>query len=295
MSRRWTSALSLFLGTAALGAVVIAFVQTWDDTRDLSVPPVERLVAVAALIWAGLICGAKGWLHLLGQRKSRRLASTFYLSQLGKYIPGAIWQPVGQVAMAIATGVPAPIAASAVFVYMLTLVAAGGTVSLGLILGGSDLGWARLLALLGIVPIALLRRQWMARSLSRLHGWIERIPAGEVVPEQDAILAAFAWGVGVMVTTGAAFFVLITWFGTEVGIATAVSGFALAWTIGFLVVPVPAGLGIREAVLVATVGAGSLPGAVIAASLTYRLVSILVEAAAAVVGRLTTRQDPSES
>lgn len=293
MNRRWGGALKILLGLAAFVAVVVALVQTWDESRDLGFPPWERLLGAAALIGVGLVCGAQGWLYLLQRRGSTRLAATFYLSQIGKYLPGALWQPAGQLTMAVAAGVPAPVAATAVPVYMLTLIAAGGTVGAALALTGTDLpGAARLLPLLGILPIALLRREWMARSLDRLHRWKDGIPPGDVVPTQDAILAAYAWGFGVMLTTGLAFYLLGSWFGPNIEPSTAIPGFALAWTIGFLALPIPAGLGVREAILVGVLGAGVLPGTVLAASLVYRLVSIIVEVIAVVVTRLRTRTRP---
>ena len=60
--------------------------------------------------------------------------------------------------------------------------------------------------------------------------------------------------------------------------------FIAAWVIGFLVIPIPSGVGIREAVLVAIVpGATAAP--LLAASLAQRLVAIAAELLAVVVNR----------
>jgi uncharacterized membrane protein YbhN (UPF0104 family) len=281
------------LGLAALVAVVVAFAQTWDRSRAFAIPGWEKLLGAAVLILVGLVCGANGWLYLLERRGSRRLAATFYLSQIGKYLPGAIWQPAGQLAMAVAEGVPAASASTAVAVYMLTLIAAGGTVGLGVVVFGADLSTAaRLIPLAGLVPVALLRRAWMALALDRLHSRVPRIPSGEVVPGQPAIVASYLWGIGVMIATGAAFYLLATAYTSKVGPATAVAAFAFAWTVGFLAIPVPAGLGVREALLVATLGSAIRPGAVLATSLVYRLVSIVAEVA--MVGVTRSRSRPLE-
>ena len=56
----------------------------------------------------------------------------------------------------------------------------------------------------------------------------------------------------------------------------ATSAFAVAWVIGFLVLPVPSGLGIREAILY-TVLPGVPAGAVLASSLAHRLTTFIAE------------------
>jgi uncharacterized membrane protein YbhN (UPF0104 family) len=270
------------LGLVALVALGFAFAQTWDRSRGLLVPGWPQLLGAGALIAIGLYCGGQGWVYLLERRGSRALAATFYLSQIGKYIPGAIWQPAGQLSMAVASGVPTHIAATAVPVYMLTLIAAGGTVGLGL-LAVEGLGPRRGLALLGVALVLLLKRAWMARTLDRLHARFDRVPSGDAVPGQRQILASYAWSLGVMVTTGAAFFLLLTPGVAGVPVLAAVSAFAAAWTVGFLVLPVPAGLGIREAVLVGALATNAAP--VIAASIFYRLVSIVIELGVVAVSR----------
>ena len=282
--------LRVVLGAVAAAAVIVAFLQTWDRSRGLDLPPLGTLLLAAALIAIGLYCGAQGWVYLLGKRGSRALAATFYLSQIGKYLPGALWQPAGQLAMAVTTGIPAPAAATAVPVYMLTLIAAGGTLGLGLT-AAVDGGVIRFLALLGVIPVLLLRRSWMVSALDRLHRRSARIPEGGVVPDQRAILGSYAWSLGVMLTTGTAFFLLLS-ASEQVSFFVAVCAFAFAWTVGFLALPVPAGLGIREAVLVAAIAVD--PGAILAASIVYRLVSIATEVAVVGISRADARLRPVE-
>ena len=292
MTSRWVGVVRVALGAVAFAAVAVAFVQTWDRSQGLELPSWPSLMGAGALIAVGLYCGAQGWIYLLKQGDPRRLAATFYLSQIGKYVPGAIWQPAGQLTMAVAAGIPAALASTAVAVYMLTLIAAGGTVGAFLSVFGHLSGPARAAPFLGLIPIVLLNRMWMTASLDRVHRRFEWIPGGNSVPSQRAIFASYAWGIVVMLTTGGAFFVLAATISSEISLVTAVPAFAFAWTIGFLAIPVPAGLGIREAVLIGTLGAD--PAAALAASVFYRLLSIIVEVAAVLVSRIGARRHPVE-
>ena len=80
-----------------------------------------------------------------------------------------------------------------------------------------------------------------------------------------------------MIASGLAFAVLLSAIHTLPEPTIAVSAFGAAWTIGFLAVPFPAGVGVREAVLIALVGRTTGAGAVIAASVAHRVVTIIGE------------------
>jgi hypothetical protein len=66
----------------------------------------------------------------------------------------------------------------------------------------------------------------------------------------------------------------------------AASGFVVAWAVGFLVIPVPAGLGIREAVIAVLVEGPA--GTKLVAAVMLRLVVIVAEATLAFVVRVRT-------
>ena len=70
----------------------------------------------------------------------------------------------------------------------------------------------------------------------------------------------------------------------EVGTAA-----VLSWVVGFVLVPVPGGVGVREAAFVAA--AGSLdPGIAAAVALAARALFVLVDAAGAVIGSVALRR-----
>jgi uncharacterized membrane protein YbhN (UPF0104 family) len=66
--------------------------------------------------------------------------------------------------------------------------------------------------------------------------------------------------------------------------AAAVGAFAIAWAAGFIVPGAPAGLGVREAVLIALIAPSMQAGIAVACVGLHRLITALVDAAAALGG-----------
>jgi hypothetical protein len=116
---------------------------------------------------------------------------------------------------------------------------------------------------------------------------VTRVPEPDALPPQAAILRAYLCALGNLAAYGAAFTVLLS-DGGAVNPFVAVSAFCAAWVAGYLVVPVPSGLGVREAVLVA-----ALPdlatASLLAASVAHRVLGIVAEAALAGGSRLQGR------
>jgi uncharacterized membrane protein YbhN (UPF0104 family) len=70
---------------------------------------------------------------------------------------------------------------------------------------------------------------------------------------------------------------------------SAIFAFAAAWTVGFVALPFPSGIGVREAALVGLLG---LPSEfVVAASVAHRLVTIVGEIAVSVTAMVRQRSE----
>ncbi|MGH9231486.1 MAG: lysylphosphatidylglycerol synthase domain-containing protein, partial [Acidimicrobiales bacterium] len=149
-------------------------------------------------------------------------------------------------------------------------------------------GWARALSLLGLATPALLHRRFLAGVLDVARRFVRRIPAADRLPSQRAILSFYAWAVVSIGCTAGAYTVLLRSLSEEAGSATVVVAYAMSWTIGFMAVPLPAGIGVREAVLVACLPAvGTAP--LLAASLAHRLLAIGAELIAASGSKVAAR------
>ena len=205
------------------------------------------------------------------------MARGFYVSQLAKYIPGMIWQAVALVESARRAGLRLSRASAGFPVFMLTQVAAGGTFGLAFAAFGTHLSpVARAGAVAGLIPVAMLNRRWMIRVLEIVARLMKRTIPPDTVPSQSAILRSYSWSVGTLLLSGLGFAALMSSVGTERSVAFLVAAFAVAWTVGFLALPFPSGVGIREAVLIAAASSGAA-APVVSAAVAHRLVTMAAE------------------
>jgi uncharacterized membrane protein YbhN (UPF0104 family) len=282
-------ALRVLFGVVGLAFLGFAFRETWDRSQQTVLPSPWHLTSAGALALGGVALASRGWAWLFeAKERHRALRSGFYTAQLGKYIPGAIWQAVGQVGLARGPGIPAARALTAFFAHAATQAAAGATVAALLSLVGTEVPLLlRLLSLTGLVLLFLLRRASMVRAIRLVGRLTRRAEVHEgLVPSQRGILCSYGWALVAITASGSAFAILASSVHAAGSAMSAIPAYAFAWTIGFLAIPFPAGVGIREAVLIATLGRGVEVAPVIAASLAHRLVTMLAELVMIVVERL---------
>jgi hypothetical protein len=212
------------------------------------------------------------------------------MSQLGRYIPGAVWQAVAQVGLATQAGVSLSQASTAFGVHTVVQLAAGGTVGASLaVFGGRVPPGIRLSAPLALLPLILLRRGWLVRALRIVGRLTRRTFADDLVPPQGAILSSFGWTLCTLVANSVAFTLLLSSLPGGAPILDSSAAFGLAWTVGFLAVPFPSGIGVREAVLMVTIGFRVSRSNVIAASISHRLVLMGAELLVVLSSRIRFR------
>jgi hypothetical protein len=233
---------------------VLAF--AWVGLRDrldevgsaLRATSVLGVAGALVLVLAGLHATGVLWLRLMtavgAELPARDGLATFFVGQLGKYIPGSVWSIGAQAQMAGRRSVPAraTVAAGLLFLgYHVATAVVVGTVTL--LLGGLASPWPTWLSVLlllgssvGLLPV-----------LVRLAGRrVSGVPVAIGVTETAVTLAlmALAWA------TYAAALVLLT-PGLPWPDAAALGGaFALAYAVGVVVVLAPAGVGARDGLFV---------------------------------------------
>ena len=280
---------------AGLVAIVFVIAETVDQTQEQVLPSTESLVAAGVFAVIAIVTSARAWVALFSDlvespESHLVMRGTFYLAQLTKYLPaGGIVQTASQVGLAPSAGVSIKRAAVAFPVSVVGAVVACGTLGSGLAFDTALPGWTRVLALLGLATVVFLYRGIMAWVIDLAHRFIARIPGSEQLPTQRDIVAFYLWA---LVTVGAlclAYAVMLASLDGSVNPIFIFCAFALSWLVGFLVVPIPAGVGVREAVLLFLLpGVGAAP--VLAASLALRLLSIGAELLAVAVNKLVTRR-----
>jgi glycosyltransferase 2 family protein len=197
-------------------------------------------------------------------------------------------QAASQVNMASAAGLPLGTVAVAFPIAALSSIVAGLVLGAGLALN-QDLTWSlRVIALCGLGSPCVLYRPVLARALGVARRIVRRIPTADRLPSQHSINSCFGWALANVGTLCGAFTVLLMSLNEDASALAAFCAFAVAWVIGFVIVPIPAGVGVREAVLLGLVP-GVTSGLLLAASLALRLISIAVELLAIGGNRLAIR------
>ena len=237
------------------------------------------VAGAAVAVFAGLACMMLSWRALLADLGSplplRPAARILFVAQLGKYVPGAVWAMAAQVELARGYEVPRRRSASATVVAMLVTLATGllvAAVALPLSSGAAarQYWWA-----LALAPPALiaLYPPVMGWGLDRALRLARRPPLERQV-SGSGVLRAAAWSLA-----GWAFFSVHAWLlvagvtGKGVSVLPIAAGaYALAWSVGFILIPFPGGVGPRELALIAALAPVMPRGSAIVVAVVSRLV-----------------------
>lgn len=292
-NRARVASLSTVVG-ALVAVVAGAFVvrslaRDWDDVREGLDGAHVSWVAVAAVLAVAAMTGiALVWryvLRLLGADLGLgETLARYYLGELGKYVPGGVWPVVGRGELATRTGVARPVAYSSVALSLAALYLAGMFLALAALpamVGDDEAGaavWVFLLLPVGVLGLhhAVLER--VRRAGERALRRTVDLP----IPRWGASLSLLVMYVPTWLGIGGATWAIAKAMGQDVSLAAVVPAAVLSWVVGFVVVPVPGGLGIREAVFVAASGLAVGPAAAVA--IVARVLFVVVDAGGALAG-----------
>jgi len=258
---------------AALIFVALKVRSIWHGGH-VELGKVDWLALAGSFLLGGLgtAAGAFIWLVILdglGVKPRLRWAGLFFQAQLGKYIPGSVWQYAGRATVARANGLPVrPVGVSLAVEFAAAAIAAGS-------MAGFLLGWwgALLLAAIAVLLVAGGRP-------TRL-----RLPA--FVTVKATLLYLPVW-----LLLGASFWLCARGLVpvSAHDLTFYMGAFAVAWLAGLLAIYAPGGIGVREAVLVALLHGrlGAADALVVAAA--SRLLLILVDVILAGVAAAALRR-----
>jgi glycosyltransferase 2 family protein len=290
--RRVLRVARVVLAVVVLVAVVWALAGRWDEVRaDLSRVSPAALALSGGLALLSLVFTLVGWRVLMADLGSPLAAGpasgVLFVGQLGKYLPGSVWTVVLQAEVAAALGVPRKrTAVAGVLSVLLSAFAGLGVGLLALPALISDGGSGYLLVLL-LVPfgLAALHPRVLDRVITLALRLARRQPLGHRLSGR-AVLATMSAFLLAWLSLGGQVWVLAHDLGAGAGqvLVPAVFGYPLAASIGMLAVVLPAGVALREFVLVLLLTGPLDQPAAIAVGLLSRFLVTAADVVAAAVG-----------
>jgi glycosyltransferase 2 family protein len=233
----WAGSTLAIVGISFIALRLRDFIAEIDFTR-FGIIEWSTMAGLALVYGLSNLMLALAWWNLLGQfgvSSSRRCAVKVYgISQIAKYVPGNVFHLAGRQAMGMAAGMAGwALARSAVWELGLIVTAGGlfGSLVLPLVLPGlpADVGPLGFVAMLGAVTTLL----WYFIGSS--------------------VVRAFVWYVAFLLVSGLLFVGLVEFLvegsATEAGGLTLIGAYVLAWLVGLVTPGAPAGVGVRELVL----------------------------------------------
>lgn len=233
----------------------------WVTFRNLALlGPLLVILLTANHVLAGAWYHIMVWLY---RPTTLRVSFKVYArSQIGKYLPGNIFQFVGRQTLGTRVGFPhAPLAKSTVFEIGLISIAGFFVGLFAVVTSLTAVSLWHMVVLYAAVLVSIV-------ILAFLFQW-------------QRLLVAFLLCILYLLTTGSAFLLSLQWYGRDLVIGESallvVSGYVLGWLAGLLTPGAPAGIGVREAVLI-----GLLEGVVALPLLTLcvivmRIVSVVAD------------------
>lgn len=282
---RPTELLGILIAVLGLSFLGFEIASNWSEFSD-SMSSADPFWFAGALALGLASMTTIGWnwrriLTLVGANPGPTSQSLhqYFVGQLGKYVPGGVWPVVGRAEMATRAGLSrkhtyAATLLSLTYTYLAALVTAAGFAVAGWLNGGPALfAWLGV----GVVIVAssvvhpgvagLVAA--LARRLARRE--IDFAPLEWKISVREVIAHVPAW-VGISAaTTLVALSLGHSGSLFEIGLATCV-----AWFSGFVIIGLPGGLGVREAVFVALLPSGPL-GVAAGIALVARLVFVAVD------------------
>lgn len=252
-----------------------------DAWAVLAWPRAIAALAVLLLAKLALAQTARLSLRAVGHEMSWRDSLRMYsVSQLGKYAPGGVWHLVGRFGMYRMAGAEARPASIAMALESAWLLSSALFVGL-MLLWPALLGERADVASSGALHIGgsvLLGAAWIGAMVVSV-----RLISG-ARPGSRIALQAAGWQAVIWVLLGICFWIAMPDDTRDaVGLAPSIGVFALGWAVGYVAVFAPAGLGVREGVMVALLQGSAPLAAALALAAINRVVWTVAELGLGVV------------
>lgn len=257
------------------------------EGREISLV-LAPLVVSAILYAAGLACFAAFWrrvaLDMGGRLEPLESQRAYFASHLGKYLPGKAWVLLIRCGLTDSRATPATVVVASTFYETLAMMAAGSLMAvLTFVVAGTATKRAFGMALILFAGLAAFVQPRVFSRLAALGTLpFQRWGADPVKPITYATLLkailymAPGWGLVGLSLVAVAYGIGTTLTGFT-AILLAVGSMALAIAGGFAILIVPAGLGVREWILMQTLSSTVDAGSAVLMAVVARVVNVVAE------------------
>lgn len=282
-SAAWKGIAGVAIAIGGLAFAVRALV-TGDASVSLNPqrPLLLALAVVLGLLAMGTI-GANWWAILRSLDNPtglRNVLTAYYPGQLGKYLPGGLWPIVGRGELLFRNGTPRSIAYTSVAIsLMLTYVAAAiVAIPLGVstVLASRSIGLQIAAGVVLLVATIIIVHPRVFITIEGLLSKLFQRRWDLQFPPWHVTIAIIATSTISWLLVGTTTWVVAAAYGLTPPLGGTISSTALSWLCGFLIIPVPGGIGVREAVFVATAPGLTGPDAALVA-ISSRVVFVVAD------------------
>ncbi len=232
--------------------------QDWGkiSSYQWEIEPTKLILSVVGLLIAYFF-GAFGWGQILRRIGSRlsysRGAAIWFVSLLGRYLPGSIWSAVGKIYLCEKEGISKSKTGVSVILEQAYVLITGMVVFLFSLAFWHDRSSLHsLFSIFFICPVLLifLHPRPLTAVLNPVLKWMKKAPL-VINLSFYTLLKTFIFYLGYWAVFGIAFFLFIdSIYKIEFSKIVITSGiFAVSFVIGYITIAVPSGLGVREGML----------------------------------------------
>ena len=259
---QYVGSLLALAGVVFVGSRINAY-SSQIDLRSFDAPTWILVVGLMVVYAAGSVLLGFAWwrlLHAIGCASTALWAvRTYGISQLSKYVPGNVFHLAGRQALAMAIGLPAGKVAKTALTELALISVAGATyglIVLPVVVPKVPVGIGIVLFLCGVLFIGIFTGRVFNRYITKAY----------LYQTGFLLLSGLVFLVVMLITTE-----VVISFETAVGV---IGAYIVAWLAGLVTPGAPAGIGVRELVLVFLIGSVFSESEIIMSIVMARLVTI---------------------
>ena len=268
--RRWVAFGTAVFLLAALAAVGLAFSGSWAAWGDLEASGMSRwrvrplwLAAAVGCEVAALCASGMIWAWLFRRAGGRagvpEAAAAWLGSNLGRYLPGKIWQVTGLVAYVRGRGDSGATAFTTLIAFQAAIVATGVSLALAVLGAGAFEGVGRWPLVAGGLALAAALTPPVLRFVMRMGRRLlrETTAHGDAELDGGLLCRAVLGSLLIWLLHGLGFLALLEGLVLEntIGFAMALGVFAGSYVVGYAALVAPGGLVVREGAIVGLLAA----------------------------------------